>query len=482
MGVLSHLEPKAVFDFFERLCAVPHGSGNTKIISDLCVTMARELGLRYRQEDCNNVIIWKDASPGYESAAPVILQGHMDMVCAQTEDCPKDMTREGLDLATDGHYVWAEKTSLGGDDCIAVAAIFAILADDSLPHPPLEAVITVDEETGMDGAVALDCSDLKGRRLLNLDSEEEGVFTVSCAGGLRADCFLPAAKEPLDGEVCFAVTISGLQGGHSGAEIDKGRGSANDLISRVLYTAMERVGSLRIADLRGGQFDNVICSRCDAAVALPKGSGRAFEAFIREFDAALKNEYAVTDPDVTLTCAAAETAKAVSAERTVTLVQALTAMPQGVEAMDTDFPGLVQTSLNMGVVKLNGDGLHIAFSIRSSIASRKLMLAQRVRAVAALAGGTVAERGVYPGWQYKRESQFRDTLLAAYKDLTGKDGVVEATHGGLECGLLMEKIPGLDAVSMGPELHDVHSVRERLSVPSTERTYELVCELLRRSC
>ena len=206
------------------------------------------------------------------------------------------------------------------------------------------------------------------------------------------------------------------------------------------------------------------------------------EAFIREFDAALKNEYAVTDPDVTLTCAAAETAKAVSAERTVTLVQALTAMPQGVEAMDTDFPGLVQTSLNMGVVKLGGDGLHIAFSIRSSIASRKLMLAQRVRAVAALAGGTVAERGVYPGWQYKRESQFRDTLLAAYKDLTGKDGVVEATHGGLECGLLMEKIPGLDAVSMGPELHDVHSVRERLSVPSTERTYELVCELLRRSC
>ena len=185
---------------------------------------------------------------------------------------------------------------------------------------------------------------------------------------------------------------------------------------------------------------------------------------------------------MTLTCAAAETAKAVSAERTVTLVQALTAMPQGVEAMDTDFPGLVQTSLNMGVVKLGGDGLHIAFSIRSSIASRKLMLAQRVRAVAALAGGTVAERGVYPGWQYKRESQFRDTLLAAYKDLTGKDGVVEATHGGLERGLRMEKIPGLDAVAMGPELHDVHSVRERLSVPSTERTYELVCELLRRSC
>ena len=392
------------------------------------------------------------------------------------------MTREGLDLMTDGEWIWADKTSLGGDNCIAVAMILAILSDDTLVHPPIEAVFTVDEEVGMDGAFALDCSDLKGKKLLNLDSELEGVFTVSCAGGMRSDCLLPAALTDAAGMEGFGITVAGLRGGHSGADIHLGRGSGNRLMGRVLATALEKFPGLRLAAFSGGQFDNVICSRCDAAVALPTGSGAAFTAFIREFDAALKNEYAVTDPDVTLTCAAAETAKAVSAERTVTLVQALTAMPHGVEAMDTDFPGLVQTSLNMGVVKLDGDGLHIAFSIRSSIASRKLMLAQRVRAVAALAGGTVAERGVYPGWQYKRESQFRDTLLAAYKDLTGKDGVVEATHGGLECGLLMEKIPGLDAVSMGPELHDVHSVRERLSVPSTERTYELVCELLRRSC
>ena len=520
MAVLKGLKPEKVFAYFEKLCLVPHGSGNTKIISDLCVGFAKELGLKYRQEPCNNVVIWKPASPGHESAEPIILQGHIDMVCAKTDDCTKDMTREGLDLMTDGEWIWADKTSLGGDNCIAVAMILAILSDDTLVHPPIEAVFTVDEEVGMDGAFALDCSDLKGRKLLNLDSEIEGVFTVSCAGGMRADCHLPGIMEPVAGMAGYSITLAGLQGGHSGGDIHLGRASANQVMGRVLYSAMEGFGitvaglrgghsgadihlgrgsgnrlmgrvlatalekfpGLRLAAISGGQFDNVICSRCDAAVALPKGSGRAFEAFIRELEGVLKNEYAVTDPDVTLTCAAAETAKAVSAERTVTLVQALTAMPQGVEAMDTDFPGLVQTSLNMGVVKLGGDGLHIAFSIRSSIASRKLMLAQRVRAVAALAGGTVAERGVYPGWQYKRESQFRDTLLAAYKDLTGKDGVVEATHGGLECGLLMEKIPGLDAVSMGPELHDVHSVRERLSVPSTERTYELVCELLRRSC
>lgn len=481
MSVLKGLKPEKVFAYFEKLCSVPHGSGNTKIISDLCVSFAKELGLPYRQEPCNNVVIWKKASPGCENAAPIILQGHTDMVCAKTDDCTKDMTREGLDLVTDGEWVWADKTSLGGDNCIAVAMIFAILADDTLVHPPIEAVLTVDEEVGMDGAFALDCSDIKGRKLLNLDSELEGVFTVSCAGGLHSDCFLPAESTPVSGMDVFSLTVAGLQGGHSGADIHLGRGSGNRLMGRTLCTALEKFPGLRLVKFAGGQFDNVICSRCDAVVALPAGTGDDFAAFVREFDGILKNEYAVTDPGVTLTCTAASADTAVSAERTATLLRTLVALPQGVEAMDTDFPGLVQTSLNMGVTKLDETGLRISFSIRSSIASRKMMLSQRVRAVITLAGGTVTEGGVYPGWQYKRESQFRDTLLAAYKDLTGKDGVVEATHGGLECGLLMEKLPGLDAVSVGPDLFDVHSVRERLNVASTERTYALVCELLRRS-
>ena len=479
MGILSHLEPKSVFTYFERLCAVPHGSGNTKLISDLCVAMAQELGLKYRQEECNNVIIWKDASAGYENAAPVILQGHMDMVCAQTEDCTKDMAREGLDLATDGNYVWAEKTSLGGDDCIAVAAIFAILADDSLPHPPLEAVITVDEETGMDGAVALDCSDLKGRRLLNLDSEEEGVFTVGCAGGLRADCLLPAKKQPLCGEKTFAVTISGLRGGHSGAEIDKGRANANTLMGRVLYTAMERLGSLRIAGMRGGQFDNVICPRCDAVVAVPAGKEEEFSSILQDFDCIMKNEYAVTDPGVTLCAAAAHADSAYSESASERMLHVLLALPQGVQVMSADFPGLVQTSLNLGVMDGLDDGLHFSFSIRSSVASQKEMVLQRVRSIVEYAGGQVATHGDYPAWQYARVSPLRDTVMAAYRQLTGKEGVVMATHGGLECGLLINKMPGLDAVSLGPELHDIHSPRERLGVASTGRMYELVCEVLK---
>ena len=445
MGVLSHLEPKSVFTYFERLCAVPHGSGNTKLISDLCVAMARELGLKYRQEACNNVIIWKDASAGYENAAPVILQGHMDMVCAQTEDCAKDMAREGLDLATDGDYVWAEKTSLGGDDCIAVAA----------------------------------ASDLKGRRLLNLDSEEEGVFTVGCAGGLRADCLLPAEKQPLHGEKVFAVTISGLRGGHSGAEIDKGRASANTLMGRVLYTAMERLGSLRIAGLRGGQFDNVICPRCDAVVAVPAGKEEEFSSFVRDFSGIMKNEYAVTDPDVTLCAAAAHADSAYSEAASERMLHVLLALPQGVQVMSADFPGLVQTSLNLGVMDGLDDGLHVSFSIRSSVASQKEMVLQRVRSIVEYAGGQVVTHGDYPAWQYARVSPLRDTVMAAYRRLTGREGVVMATHGGLECGLLISKMPGLDAVSLGPELHDIHSPRERLGVASVGRMYELVCEVLK---
>ena len=481
MSVLSALKPADVFDYFEKLCAVPHGSGNTRIISDLCAGFARELGLKYRQDEANNLVIWKEASPGYEGAEPIILQGHMDMVCAKTEDCTKDMAAEGLDLMTDGQWVWAKDTTLGGDNCIAVAMILAILADQTLPHPPIEAVFTTDEETGMGGAFALDCSDLKGKKLLNLDSEEEGVFTVSCAGGIRLDCLLPGTAEDAAGLEGYAVTLDGLQGGHSGGDIDKGRGSANQLMGRVLYSAMEQVPGLRLADIRGGRFDNVICSRNCALVAVPRDKTADFEAFIRSFDGVLKKEYASSDAGVVLTCEKAEVREAMSAQVTSHMLHTLLALPQGVQAMSMDFPGLVQTSLNLGVMGMEADGLHATFSIRSCIDSQKAMMIQRVRSTVEYAGGTVSERNNYPGWRFVKESAFRDMVLEAYRDVSGKEPVVEATHGGLECGLFVEKIPGLDVLSMGPELHDVHSVRERLSVPSTERVYRLVCEILKRS-
>lgn len=481
MEVLSGLEPKSVFEYFEKLCAVPHGSHNTKQISDLCVSFAKELGLRWRQDEVNNVVIWKEASPGYEGAEPVILQGHIDMVCVKTEDCPKDMTREGLDLVTDGEWVWADRTSLGGDNCIAVAMILAILADNSLPHPPLEAVFTVDEEVGMDGAFALDCSDLSGKKLVNLDSEEEGVFTVSCAGGVRLDCFLPGEQEPLSGETGYTVTLSGLLGGHSGGDIHRGRASANQVMGRVLYSAMERVPGLRLRDIRGGKFDNVICSRNEALVAVPAGRAEEFEAFVREFDSVLKNEYAGCDDGISLCCEKTEVKGALSPKATEHILRIMLVIPQGVQAMNVDFPGLVQTSLNLGLMGMEADGLHFSISVRSCIASQKAMMVQRLWAILELGGGTVSERSSYPGWQYARQSALREDVLAAWKAVSGREGKIEATHGGLECGLFIEKIPGLDAVSLGPELHDVHSTAEKLSVSSTKLVYELTCELLKRS-
>ena len=481
MAVLSGLEPKAVFDYFEKLCAVPHGSGNTKQISDLCVRFAQELGLKYRQDGLNNVIIWKEASPGYENAAPVMLQGHIDMVCVKAEGCPKDMTKDGLELRTDGEWVWAEQTTLGADNGIAVAMIFALLADHSLPHPPLEAVFTVDEETGMDGAFGLDCSDLKARKLVNLDSEEEGIFTVSCAGGAGLDCFLPGKQEPLSGGTGYLLTLDGLLGGHSGAEIHKGRASANQVMGRVLYSAMERFPGLRLAEVQGGRFDNVICPKNQAKVAVPAGCEEAFAAFVQEFDGVLKNEYTGCDSEITLSCEKTGLEHALTQEDTSRVLHTLLALPQGVQAMNVDFPGLVQTSLNLGVMGMEEDGLRFRLSVRSCIASQKNMMVQRVRAILELGGGTAVEVSRYPGWQYARQSVLREDVLAAYKAVSGREGRIDATHGGLECGLFLEKIPGLDAISLGPEIHDAHSTAEKLSAPSTQRVYEVVRELLKRS-
>ena len=478
MRVLEGLQPAAALDFFETLCAIPHGSRDTKAISDYCVRFAQERGLSWQQDASNNVIIRKSASPGYEDHPTVILQGHLDMVAEKTPESTINFLTDGLELEIDGDFVRAKGTTLGGDDGIAVAMALAVLDSDDLAHPRLECLFTVDEETGMDGAVGFDASILKGKRLLNIDSEEEGILTVSCAGGAHAaahiemhanECALDSAE----------LKISGLKGGHSGAEIDKGRGNAVQLMGRALYGAMEQVGALRIADLRGGQFDNVICPRCDAVVAVPAGKEEEFTSFVRKFDRIMKNELSVADGGVTLSCAAVSGTAAYDADASARMLHALLVMPQGVQVMSPDFPGLVQTSQNLGVITAEDDGLRFSLSIRSSVASEKEMLLQKVRAIVTFAGGTVSTRGDYPAWQYARQSPLRDTVMAAYKRVTGKDGVALAIHAGLECGLLAGKMPGLDAVSFGPELLDIHSPRERLGVASVERMYQLVCEILK---
>ena len=479
MKISSLYEPKKVLEFFELLSSVPHGSGNTKQISDICVNFAKERGLDYTQDDWNNVIIRKPGSPGKENCEPVILQGHLDMVCAKLPDDPVDMSVTPVKLMCDGTWLYADKTSLGGDNIIAVSTILAILDDDSLARPPIEALFTTDEETGMFGANGLDASLLKGKRMLNLDSEEEGVFTVSCAGGVRANCFIPVKREAAGADsVCYEITVGGLLGGHSGMEIAKERGNSNKLAARLLFDAAKRFG-VRLCKLEGGVFDNVITAKTTATVFVEKSKAAEFENFIAEYDKIYKNEFASSDPGVYV--AAEKTGyggEAVTAEDSERALRCLFILPQGVQTMSVDIPGLPETSLNMGILKLEDNGIKCNFSIRSSVRTKKEELYKKVETLVKMCGGSVEPKNSYPEWAYRKDSPVRDTALEAYREIYGKEGVISATHGGLECGLFSDKIPGLDCVSFGPEMYDVHSVRERLNLASAQRIYKLVCLIL----
>ena len=478
MRVLDQLEPKKVFSFFEDLCAIPHGSGNTKAVSDYCVKFAEDRGLEVHQDSLNNVVIVKPASPGYEAAPTVIIQGHLDMVAEKTPESQINFLTDGLDLAVDGDFVYARGTTLGGDDGIAVAMALAVLDSDNLEHPRLECLFTIDEETGMDGAVGFDASILQGKRLLNIDSEEEGILTVSCAGGAHADariemtpceCALDSAE----------IRISGLKGGHSGAEIDKGRANATITLGRVLQALVDEL-EVRLVSAEGGLKDNAIPNAAKAVIALDEEKISRAQEICAELEATLRKEYAVADPGITVTFVpGAVTGKALSLHDTKKVCCFLGLYPNGIESMSMDIPGLVQTSCNLGIFRVDDTGLKGSGSVRSSVASRKQMLLRKIQLLAEGLEGTLCVSGEYPAWEYRRESHLRDVMCEVYKAQYGQDMKVEAIHAGLECGLFCGKIPGLDAVSFGPNLYDIHTTSERMSVCSVQRVYAYLCEVLR---
>ena len=466
--ILENLQPQRVFYYFERLCAIPHGSGNTKAISDYCMAVAAKLGLEAEQDALNNVIIRKPASRGKEHNAPVILQGHLDMVCEKDEETEFDFTKDGLQLKVEGDFLSACGTTLGGDDGIAVAMAMAVLEDDTLEHPPLEALFTVDEETGMYGAAALDGSRLQGRRLINVDSEEEGVLTVGCAGGLRTDIFLEMIPAAVTAP-CYRIEIDGLAGGHSGVEIHTGRHNANKLMSELL----SRVEDCQLIELGGGQKDNVICPRCEAVISTPADLSALGTAFAAE-------KAIPADPDIAVSITPiAQEMVGYDSISTAAAITMLCELPNGVQQMSEDVEGLVQTSLNLGVMKLEEDRLQVSFSLRSSLAAEKEALLRRLIAIAGKHGATVTTRGDYPAWEYRKDSPLRDKMVEIFTRLYGKAPQVSIIHAGLECGLLGQKLPGMDAVSIGPDLWDIHSPRERLSIASTARTYTYLCEILK---
>ncbi|MBQ6719917.1 MAG: aminoacyl-histidine dipeptidase [Oscillospiraceae bacterium] len=473
---LAGLEPASVWGHFEKLCSIPHGSGNTKQISDYLVSFAKEHNIRYIQDEVNNVILFGEGTCGMENHWPVILQGHMDMVCEKDDDCPLDMAVDGLDIAHDGKCVFAKGTTLGGDDGIAVAYALALLEDKSIPHPPLEVIITVDEETGMLGADVIDLSALSGKTLINLDSEEEGVFTISCAGGATATISLPAERRAVYGP-CIRLSVDGLQGGHSGAEIHKNRTNANKVMGEFMRRIQELM-PLCLTSLSGGSKDNVITRSCQATLVAMGTDLERINAVAEQLQAEIREKYEEPEATVQAFDVDALGGNSLSTECTAKVIDLLCTLPYGVQKMSEAMPGLVQTSLNLGVVKL-GENFTATLSVRSSVNSDKQELLAKLKAIAESFGAEYSQMGEYPAWEYKEESYLRDTMVRIYKEMFQKDPKVLAIHAGLECGMLSEKIPGLDCVSIGPDMHDIHTSRERLEIASTERTWNFLLEVLK---
>ena len=440
MGVLTGLQPERVFYYFEELAGIPHGSGNTRQISDWLTEFAREHHLEWEQDASGNVIIRKPASAGYENAPTVILQGHCDMVCEKTPGSAHDFARDGLKLGVDGDDIYAEETTLGGDDGIAVAYMMAILEDDTLAHPALEAVVTVDEEIGLLGAAAMDTSVLKGKMLLNLDSEEEGILTVSCAGGMTSVMELPVGRDEVSG-VWYQVEISGLQGGHSGAEIHKNRANANILMGRLLHGLDLRM-DFALAELEGGNKDNAIPRSCVAQIVIGSDGEETLYGYLETMQENFRKEYAGSEKEISVT-ARKTGSGAVPVLNPVSMQKALfflMNLPDGVQKMSAQIPGLVETSLNLGILKLHPAVLEAVSGVRSSVGSAKDALGEKLEYLTEVLGGEYHAQG--------------------------------------GCGLFYEKIPGLDSISFGPDMKHIHTTEERLSISSTERTYRYLRKLL----
>ena len=481
MRVLENLQPARVFYYFEEIANIPHGSGNTKQISDYLVAFAKEHNLEYYQDAINNVIMIKEATEGYEASEPVIIQGHMDMVCEKESDCTIDFEKDGLDLYVEDGFVKARGTTLGGDDGIAVAYGLALLEATDIAHPRLELVITVDEETGMDGAYGIDLSVLKGKKMLNIDSDEEGIFLTSCAGGTSVEATIPVKRNTEEG-VVLNVKVDGLFGGHSGAEIHKEHGNASILMGRVLNNIAKEV-PFGIISLAGGLKNNAIPRECNASLLVPEECVARVEEIIAEHSEIFQKEFFSSDAGVKVSCenAGVSSADILDFMSLNKVLCYLRMVPNGVQHMSQAIPGLVETSLNLGIMELKDDVFVTDTSIRSSVGSRKEDLRDKLVNIIEICGGEAEVVGDYPAWEYKAESKLREEIASAYKATYGKDPVFTAIHAGLECGILSEKIEGLDCVSFGPENFDIHTPQERLNIASTERVWNFLVEYLKQA-
>ena len=475
---MTNLNPERVFYYFKQISDIPRGSGNCGGMARFCKNFAVNHNLRYTKDDSDNVVIFKNGTSGYENSEPVILQGHTDMVCQKTENATTDFINRGIELFVDGDFLKAKETTLGADNGIAVAMILALLESDNIPHPPIEAVFTSDEEIGLIGAGRLDKSVLSAKRMINLDSEEDDTVTVSCAGGCH---FLAKALVNYNEKngTKITVTLKGLKGGHSGVEINNNRVNADTLAGRFL-NHIKSICDFDIINIGGGDKDNAIPNKC--VIELCVTDVDSFIAKSEEYLNIIKEEISDREGGFTFTFDKSDnsTYKVLSNEIKNKLIFVLTCVPNGVLEMSAGISGLVQTSLNLGILKIENDALSFHFGLRSNKKSGLSFLVEKLIAFFNSVNFENSTNGHYPPWEYKENSQLRELYKDVYKDYFGKEPKVEAIHAGLECGVFAEAIDGIDCISIGPALYDVHTVNEKLSISSTENVFNILLKILEK--
>lgn len=483
MGALDGLQPQNVFHFFEEISQIPHGSGNIGQISGYLKEFAKKRALFCVQDSVGNIVIVKEAASGYEKEAPYILQAHMDMVAVSAPEYDIDMKKEPLRLKVQDGKIYAEGTSLGGDDGIGMAYCLALLDAADIAMPRLEVILTVDEETGMEGAKALDLSMLRGNRMINLDQEEEGIFITSCAGGARVEVDIPLTAEKAEpGMTKFTLKVCGLLGGHSGIEIDKGRGNANWLLSMFLVGLSLRF-DVRLLHMKGGLADNAIPKEAEADILIRETDKEGVTAYLEEEEKRMAESLNLkeTDPGFTLEKLfhnGTVSEPCYTRESTANALACIAQLPNGVIDMSKDVEGLVETSLNLGVMSLHDEKLCLQYAVRSSVDQSKENLCRHMKEIPERRGAVATVKNAYPGWAYRKDSPLREKMVRVYERMYGKKPVLEAIHAGLECGILAGKIKDLDCVSIGPNLENVHTAQERMSIASVERVWAFLVEVL----
>ncbi len=488
--LLEEIEPKKVFEYFEQLTKIPRESFHEEQVSEFIEQFGKKLGLHTIREQCNNVIIHKPATPGYENAPTVILQGHMDMVCVKNEDVEFDFTKDTIPLMVKDGFIRTKGTTLGADNGIAVAMMMTILEADDITHPPITALFTTEEEKGMGGVKNLNPKYVKGDMLINIDSEEEGVLFTSCAGGMRTEVIIPIKRaddvEKNENKVYFNIYIKGLKSGHSGMEINQNRANAIKLLGIVLQSVIKHV-SIDLFSVSGGEKTNAIAQKAVARISVANSDADRLINAVENIEKIIKNEYISADPNIVIEIKKADNEvdniNVISPfdNKTVkSLINILRVIPFGVQSMSNDIAGLVESSTNPGVLWIDNEEIYIDNLIRSSVQSRLDEISDRIRIIAESFGAKAVSKGGSPVWQHKQNSTIRDIMAKSWKQMYGTDIKIGSIHAGLECGFLIEKLGDIDMVSIGPNLYDVHTPKESMDIASVQRVYRFLLDVLSR--